>query len=851
MSIFGAMFSGVTGLHAQSQALGMIADNIANVNTIGYKGTTARFFSLVTQAASRTTYTPGGVASSPSQGIDRQGLLQASTSKTDIAIAGRGFIVVNQAADSDEQFLFTRAGSFNPDQNGNLVNTAGYFLQGWPLTDGDTLPTNTSTLSSVETVNVANLAGTATPTSTVDLALNLPSTAPAEAGGGEINTTISTLLSGITDIDYNDYGTLDDVGRVDYAEGTSTMTITIGGSTGVFDLSNRVAGIYESTGTLSGIEITLDSSFDFTTDISSTTQTNTVTDTTEVGSEPGSYTLATDLTGITTVSFEGSAADSVVTLTYDSSTGILTVNDGAASGTVDIGTASGTDTVDYTVSSGTLTGTIITIDTSAFDYNTTVTTTATTMATVVNNGGGAFAATLKTVPTFSAAALRALDSTGISFEIVDDGAGGESIQNITGPTGYDNVTISGGDLGNGANDVTLTFDDGSGGDSFDIVITTTTGRSGGAGAGDETDISFTLNELLNTITSIDGDLVVNVGTAPTLTNWDSDDLAALDTTVFNFNVDANGRVVIASGPTGFTVDQDATQALDTTGTRNIVVTDGTNSFTIVVEVTDIMTEGSSDLSVDLKEAVNSFGLETAPGDGRFSATVQIFDSLGNAHDLILDFDKTDTNEWEILLNDPTLSSTGVTSGTVTFANRSITFNGDGTPSAITFGDVEITSWTTGANDSTVEFDLGSLDTATGVTQFAGDFALSSIDQNGVTFGGFVGINIADDGKVTAVFDNGEQLAIFQIPLTLFANPNGLEAVTGNAFRQTDKSGDILLQQAASGGSGTVASSALESSTVDLAEEFTKMITTQRAYSAAAKIITTADEMLEELIRIRR
>ncbi len=178
MSIFGAMFSGVTGLNAQSQALGMIADNISNVNTIGYKGTTAQFFSLVTQAASRTTFTPGGVASSPAQGIDRQGLLQSSTSKTDIAVAGRGFFVVNQTATAGSgQFLFTRAGAFNPDQNGNLVNTAGYYLQGWPLTNGTTLPTNTSTLSSVQTVNVANLAGTATPTSTVDLALNLPSTA--------------------------------------------------------------------------------------------------------------------------------------------------------------------------------------------------------------------------------------------------------------------------------------------------------------------------------------------------------------------------------------------------------------------------------------------------------------------------------------------------------------------------------------------------------------------------------------------------------------------------------------------------------------------------------------------------
>jgi flagellar hook protein FlgE len=120
MSIFGAMFSGVTGLHAQSaqsQALGMIADNISNMNTVGYKGTSARFFSLVTQAASRTTFTPGGVSSSPAQHIDRQGLLQSSASKTDIAVTGRGFFVVNQAAaPGTGQFLFTRAGSFNPER---------------------------------------------------------------------------------------------------------------------------------------------------------------------------------------------------------------------------------------------------------------------------------------------------------------------------------------------------------------------------------------------------------------------------------------------------------------------------------------------------------------------------------------------------------------------------------------------------------------------------------------------------------------------------------------------------------------------------------------------------------------
>jgi flagellar hook protein FlgE len=626
MSIFGAMFSGVTGLNAQSQALGMIADNISNMNTVGYKGTSAQFFSLVTQAASRTRYTPGGVSAAPIQGIDRQGLLQASTSKTDIAVAGRGFFVVNQnaIAGTGGQFLFTRAGAFNPDQNGNLVNTAGYFLQGWPLTNGTTLPTNTSTLSSVQTVNVANLAGTATPTSTVNLSLNLPSTAPAEAGGGQINTAISSPLDGITDIDYKTFGTLDDVEKITYA-GT-TLTITIGGQTGTFDLTNAVPGIYKSTGTLAGMEITLSSAFTF----------------------------------------------------------------GAG-----IATATNTD--------------------------------------LVTNGG-----TLAL-----AGAVPALNS-----------------------------------------------------------------------------------------------------------DFDAGDLAALSTTAFTFDVTAAGVVTMNTGPTGFTVDTVQSQALDTVTTRDIVVTNGTNSFTITLDVTGVAS-ATGTIDIDLLELQNSFGLGTAPGGGRFSATMQIFDSLGNAHDLIIDFDKTATNQWEILVNDPTLASTGVTSGTVAAASRSITFNGDGTPSSITFPAIAISSWTTGANNASVAINLGSVNKADGITQFAGNFALSSIDQNGVTFGGFVGVNIAEDGKVTAVFDNGEQLAIFQLPLTLFANPNGLDAVTGNAFRQTDRSGDILLQQAKNGGSGSIASSALESSTVDLAEEFTKMITTQRAYSASAKIITTADEMLEELIRIRR
>src|SRR5258708_11994391 len=137
MSIFGALYSGVSGLFAPSQALGMIADNISNANTPAYKETHALFSTLVTQDSTQTTYTPGGVQAAPFTAIDKQGLLQASSSATDLAIQGGGFFVVNSnaaGASANGAFSYTPAGSFTIDANGNLKNTAGLFLQGQQLT---------------------------------------------------------------------------------------------------------------------------------------------------------------------------------------------------------------------------------------------------------------------------------------------------------------------------------------------------------------------------------------------------------------------------------------------------------------------------------------------------------------------------------------------------------------------------------------------------------------------------------------------------------------------------------------------------------------------------------------------
>ena len=129
--------------------------------------------------------------------------------------------------------------------------------------------------------------------------------------------------------------------------------------------------------------------------------------------------------------------------------------------------------------------------------------------------------------------------------------------------------------------------------------------------------------------------------------------------------------------------------------------------------------------------------------------------------------------------------------------------------------------------------------------------MSFINQDGTQFGNFFGVKVDDDGIVTALFDNGETQKIYKIPIATFPNPNGLDTRTGTAFTQSERSGDFFLRSAGEANAGTIAPSALEASTSDLAEEFTSLIITQRAYAASTKIIQTADEMLDELIRIKR
>ncbi len=181
MSLYSALHAGVSGLGAQASAMATVADNITNVNTIGYKGVDAQFRTLVTDGRNTSSYVAGGVAAAPRALISKQGLLQIASAPTDLGIDGAGFFVTRSKADETGSVGFTRAGSFRPDDAGFLRNANGDYLQGWRL-DANGAYVNNGSVTALEAVRLSDLSGTARPTSTVAMRANLQSETVAASG---------------------------------------------------------------------------------------------------------------------------------------------------------------------------------------------------------------------------------------------------------------------------------------------------------------------------------------------------------------------------------------------------------------------------------------------------------------------------------------------------------------------------------------------------------------------------------------------------------------------------------------------------------------------------------------------
>lgn len=255
----------------------------------------------------------------------------------------------------------------------------------------------------------------------------------------------------------------------------------------------------------------------------------------------------------------------------------------------------------------------------------------------------------------------------------------------------------------------------------------------------------------------------------------------------------------------------------------------------------------------------------AGGTAAVTTPINVYDLLGTLQPMTLTWTPNGANTWTLDIAAPgaggslgtidvqfgQAATPAVADGTVGgFANATGSLAG----AVAVLGDPSLVSFTAdfGQGPQAVSLNLGAFGAARGVTQYAGDeYELRNLAQNGVPLGAYSSVAIRENGDVAINYDNGQSRVIARVPITTFNAPDRLQRLDGQAFMRTVESGEARTTDAGSNGAGRLATSSIEGSNVDIASEFSKLIVAQRAYTANTKIVTAADEMLQDTINMRR
>jgi flagellar hook protein FlgE len=263
------------------------------------------------------------------------------------------------------------------------------------------------------------------------------------------------------------------------------------------------------------------------------------------------------------------------------------------------------------------------------------------------------------------------------------------------------------------------------------------------------------------------------------------------------------------------------------------------------------TSGNDKLALTLADNGSNTGKTTWTdhtfGGSTYSSSVNIFDSQGTQHTVSLRFTKQMDNEWDLTASMDSKDGTFASSdNTIT----GLTFNDDGTFS--TSGDTTLQFNFNGiSNTQSVIFDLGVSGKTNGLTQNGGKSTAAVTSSDGYKYGTFDTVSIDKNGIIKALYTNGKTKDIATLKLALFNNLNGLTKVGDNLYEQTSASGEAIYMNPNSGRAGSIASGYLEGSNVDMATELTSLITAQRGFQLNTKVITTADEILAEVVNLKR
>jgi flagellar hook protein FlgE len=254
-----------------------------------------------------------------------------------------------------------------------------------------------------------------------------------------------------------------------------------------------------------------------------------------------------------------------------------------------------------------------------------------------------------------------------------------------------------------------------------------------------------------------------------------------------------------------------------------------------------------------------------------TTNIDVYDNLGNPHRMTLNLWHTGVNEWTasasmsdangpVTLDIPGMEGANQENSSskmiLRFSpdGRLIAANDEGTADGINQGNIfaNLNYRIDGdPNVRNIRLDLGKSGLVEGITQFSSPSTTKAVEQDGYSMGYMEGFNIDNSGVITGVYSNGVKQAIGQVSMAVFTNPGGLTAVGENLFEVSNNSGLANIGEANQGGRGKIVAGALEMSNVDLSDQFTDMIITQRGFQANSRTITTSDQMLQELINLKR
>ena len=837
-----SLYSGVSGLKNHQTRMDVVGNNISNVNTTGFKSSRVTFSDTLSQTisgASSATKGRGGTnpkqiglgsATSAIDTLFTDGSVQSTGVNTDLCLSGNGLFVVKEGSNT----YYTRNGNFKFDSKGYYVNSDGLKVQGWcSATPGATYDTK-SQPKEIQIQAGETMAATAS--TKVQLSKNL------NAAEAMINSIKATDNKGnkVTPASTN---TATWTCGGEYSSNISNVKVSFknGGTTDNAEGKYAVGNTYKFVaGSLKGITSTTDT---LTIDSDSTT-------TYTIGSKLSSLSVKGVNGKIVTLS-DGS------TIANNSGTNVnITMNNGdtivVPSKATTVFEKGNTPTLDVQKVSGTK---VTLSDGSVLTNN------SATSSTVTLAGGDTIAVPSTATTTYakgSASSLNVKSVAGTTVTLQD----GSVLTNKSGTTST--VTLSNGckiDVPNSssssysyavgdtitgvvsADGATAELADGS-------IITKPTTSTWTKGATISVTVSAIAYNSSKTVDSID----YNSSSEVRSLVYDSD--ATLDSVTGEIQTNStsgtdsytidSGKLVAASGVTvsGITLTNDDDSTVEISNSDKTEYAKGETYESTIQSITLGLTDDTTS-----SETSGSFVLGYSKP---MTTLTTVYDSLGNAHQVLLYLTKTkvdsDTgNEWTLSLNPDG-------SGTQTLIGD------DGKETIIEMPDTVIKFNTNGGYDdgsgtATLTLTNGATGTqtvnmdCTGLTQYAGsNTAYATADGN--TAGTLKSISIDSSGVITGTYTNGLNVARGQVAIAQFNNASGLTKSGNSLYTESNNSGTPNVGTISDLGC-SVTPSALEMSNVDMASELTDMIVTQRGYQSNSKIITVSDELLETLINMKR